>query len=189
MGRYDNIILPVASQKLSVSQFGAPVKAAIDDLDSRVSQSIPTATRVKAYNNAGVSLANGVLVVVPLQAESWKAPTSMHSNVTNNSRLIAPVNGTYQLDFTIAHGTNSVGRRVGQIRKGAAGSPTGGTQLWSISIGPTPSSGASVTFCGNLPLLQNDYVELFALQLSGGALSTGFGEYDLYMGLTLIDFA
>jgi hypothetical protein len=36
MGSYDNIVLPVSGQPISSGQFGVPVKAAINDIDTRL---------------------------------------------------------------------------------------------------------------------------------------------------------
>jgi hypothetical protein len=53
MGRYDGIILPVSGQPISVSQFGAPVKAAINDLDTRIL--IQNFVRKTANQSSGAS--------------------------------------------------------------------------------------------------------------------------------------
>ncbi|MDG4821285.1 hypothetical protein O7635_05385 [Asanoa sp. WMMD1127] len=149
-----------------------------------------TPPAVRAYNNAGLSMANNTLTVIPLQAESsgMKTVASMHSTSSNTSRLVAPENGVYTLSAMISYAANATGRRVCQVRKNAAGSGLGGTQLHSVNIGPGPTSGTVVTFSDDIALSANDYVEMFGYQLSGGALSVDAGEFNTAMSLHLVRY-
>ncbi len=189
MGRYDNVILPTGGQKLSVSQFGAPVKAALDDIDIRINASNTGSTRCRAYHTVGVSLVSGNLVAIPFGGESWKTVTAMHSTSVNPTRMIAPVNGIYHVDIGASFTANATGRRVGQLRKNAAGSSAGGIQLFTLSAAPAPTSASSIAFSDDIALGQNDYLELFLLQLSGSGQTSEVGEFVTYMNMRLVDFA
>lgn len=160
-----------------------------DDIDALIT-TLRTPPSVRAYNNAGVAPANGVLTLVPLQAEStgMKTVAAMHSTVTNNSRIIASVNGVYHVMAGISYGANVTGRRVLQIRKNAAGVNSGGTQLHSLNLPSAATSGASFSFSDDVSLNASDYIEMFGLQLSGGAVGIDAGEFSTYLGMRLVRY-
>lgn len=144
--------------------------------------------RAKAWLASNTSTTSGTLTLVPFASESFDyGTTAMHSTVTNNSRVIAPIAGCYFYKFLISFDANATGRRVAQVRLNAAGSNSGGTQLESINIGPGPTSGTVVDGSGFIELAASDYLELFGLQLSGGALNMMSGEYNTYLSMLLID--
>lgn len=149
-----------------------------------------TTPAVRAYNNAGVSLLNNVLTLVPLQAESasMKTVAGMHSTSVNTSRLIASVDGVYQCQWMGGFPANAAGRRVAQVRKNAAGSNVGGTQLWSPSGAPAPSSQTQMGGADDVLLTAGEYVELFMLQNSGSGLTNDPGEFVTFMTLRLVRY-
>lgn len=142
--------------------------------------------RVRAYATATTSTANNTLTVVPLGGESYDSGT-MHSTGSQTSRVIAPVAGIYDLKVQVSWAANASGRRVATIRKNAAGSAAGGTQVAQVSIPTSPTSGTGVVLVTDIQLAANDYLEIFALQTSGGSLDVSSGEDSTYACLRLVD--
>lgn len=160
-----------------------------EDVDALIA-ALQIRPSVRAYNTGGLTMANNTLTLIPLQAEStgMKTVTSMHSNVTNNSRLIASVNGIYQVSACLTYAAGATGRRVLQLRKNAAGVGGGGTQLHSANIGPGPSSGTTVTLTDDVSLNANDYLEMFGIHLQGGALGIDGAEFSTYVNMRLVRY-
>jgi hypothetical protein len=84
-----------------------------------------------------------------------------------NDRITIGQAGFYTISANVGFATNATGRRLVQIY--VNGSDRGGVQVAALS-GATTILSAST----NVYLAVNDYVEVFALQQSGGALNTVF---------------
>jgi hypothetical protein len=82
-----------------------------------------------------------------------------------NDRIVIGQDGFYTISANVGFATNATGRRLVQIY--VNGSDRGGVQVAALS-GATTILSAST----NVYLAVNDYVEVFALQQSGGALNT-----------------
>lgn len=149
----------------------------------------PGHTRCRAYSSAGVAAtANNALTLVPLGAESYDTAT-MHSTVTNTSRIVVPVAGCYHIIAQATWSANTTGRRAISVRKNAAGASGGGTQIIVGSWAATASSGPTYQCSDDLELAANDYVEFFTFQnISPSAtLDVAAGETSTFMVVRLVD--
>jgi len=149
----------------------------------------PGATRCRAYSSAGVTgAANDTLVLVPLGAESYDT-ASMHSTDSNTSRITVPVDGCYHVIAQVGWAANTTNRRVVSVRKNAAGSSGGGTQVMIASMSASSSSGTQYQITDDLDLVAGDYLEIFALHniTGGGTLNIVSGETNTFMVVRLVD--
>jgi hypothetical protein len=112
---------------------------------------------------------------------------SLHSNVTNNSRITVPCAGTFLVSAAVQFVANATGVRAIQIRKNAAGSNAGGTSVaqWNTGLAST-TAGTTALGCKDIVLASGDYLEAFVYQNSGGALSTVAGDAFTYMSVRLV---
>lgn len=126
-------------------------------------------------NAAGLAgVATGVSTLVPFDTES-EDNDSMHSTVTNNSRIIFQTLGWWAITPFSGWASSATGSRALDIRLNAAGASGGGTKLTGFSV---QGAAASDTFQLSLAwryraLNIGDYFEMFITQNSGGALSSG----------------
>jgi hypothetical protein len=96
----------------------------------------------------------------------------MHSTVTNNSRITIQTAGRYLVIATGLWANNINGARDIGFR-------VNGSTLYSgMVIAPAPSANTVVTSTRVIPFAVNDYIEIRAVQVSGGALN-----------LTVVEFA
>ena len=145
-----------------------------------------------AYQTAGVTLANGTVTVLPLQAELYDivqaGDSPSHDNTTSNTRLVARTAGKYTISGTVSFASNATGDRGAYVRLNAAGVATGGTLLSTSRSAATAAGSLSVA---NLPTIERDlavgdYIELFALQTAGGTLPTSAtGSFDTWLSMRL----
>jgi hypothetical protein len=122
--------------------------------------------RVRAKRTSNQSIANNTFVAISFDAEDWDTQ-SMHSNVTNPSRLTVPTGGggKYTIGFYIYWQPNATGRRVIRFIK------NGVTLLGDIEM-----IKESTGLCSGAATLEDsavaaDYWEVQAFQVSGGALN------------------
>lgn len=155
-------------------------------LSSTRLNAISPEARCRAYASAAANCPNNTLTLIPLGAETYDT-ASMHSTGSNTSRAIAQIAGCYDLKAQVAFAANAAGRRVITIRKNAAGSSAGGTQVAVISAAAASASSTNVGVTTDLVLAAGDYLEIFALQSSGGALDCSSGEDSTWMSLRLVD--
>lgn len=161
------------------------IDAAAAALDTRL-DTLEALARCRAYATAVASCTNNTLTLVPLGGESYDSAT-MHSTVSTTSRVSAPTNGCYNVLAQVSWAANATGRRVITIRKNAAGASGGGTQVAQVGIAASPASGTGVVAATDLMLNAGDYLEIFALQSSGGALDASSGEDSTFLSLRLVD--
>lgn len=103
-----------------------------------------------------------------------------HSTVTNNTRYTAQVAGTYEISGGTGWAANATGSRGGSIYKN--GAPlTGQTSLVQAVTTAAGTTVAPIPSCF-VDLNVGDYVELWAYQISGGALNTvSGGQFCCYL--------
>lgn len=118
------------------------------------------------YHNANQSIANASLVALAFNSERYDTDT-YHDTATNNSRLTAPTTNKYRVGGGATYAASASGsRRELWIRK------NGTTTLARDGRPPTGGSvDCSVTVSWEGELAAGDYVELLAVQDSGGALN------------------
>ena len=114
-----------------------------------------------AWMNSTLAISNATFTAVPLADESFDT-NSIHSNVTNNSRMTIPagyagkwlING--QLMWAGGTGIRSIGLYKNGTYYGVWDNtpPTSGSQYQSMSV--------------VLSLAVSDYIEMFVYQTSGG---------------------
>jgi hypothetical protein len=128
--------------------------------------------RCSVYQTATTSMAtSGTAQLILFDTEAYDTDT-MHSTVTNTSRIVATTAGLYTCNVVLASAFNATGYRQADIRKNAAGSAVGGTSITAnaIQAAPTVPTRQALTF--DVQMAANDYLELFGTQTSGGALAT-----------------
>lgn len=96
---------------------------------------------------------------------------AMHSTGTNPSRVTANATGDYAVHAAVGWAANNTGMRGLQVRKNAAGSPSGGTAVAQRNWPAGASTVQTVELYRELLLTAGDYIELFRYQSSGGNLS------------------
>jgi hypothetical protein len=127
---------------------------------------------VMAVSNADTSLTTDTWVGPIAFAQTDEYDTdSMHSTVSNNSRITATAAGLYQITAEIyADAHNQFEPLHMMVRKNAAGSSTGGTLILQNTACFSTNS-LILTAC-NLAtytrLAANDYIELFLLSEAAG---------------------
>lgn len=121
--------------------------------------------QARAYHSTNQSIANNTLTALALDSERWDTDT-IHSNVTNNSRLTCKTAGLYQIAFCISFASGAGTFRQAQIR-------LNGATFITSSLVAVVGGGVPTHFNGGTQyeLAVNDYVELVVLQDSGGALN------------------
>jgi hypothetical protein len=131
---------------------------------------------VHVTNTTGLSHTTGVSLLLTWDTEVADTDT-MHSTVTNTSRLIATTAGLYTVTARAAFAANATGIRSLDVRKNAAGGAGYDSQ--------TPVTGAvtSIAVIEDIRMAAGDYLEAFGFQTSGGALAldatTGFTLFQL----------
>ncbi len=138
----------------------------------------PTATKLNnvlqsrchAYQTTTQSLTSGVQAAISFNAEAYD-PQGFHSISVNTTRITPSVAGTYRVFGMIAYAVNSTGDRTAHVKKNGAAldtMPYGGARATSTSL----SAGCAFT-SGTVSMNgTTDYLELYGIQNSGGALST-----------------
>ena len=126
------------------------------------------------YKSANQSLTNATLTAISFNTEYFDTD-AMHDNVTNNSRITVASGkgGKYLLVGNLVYAANATGFRQFFIR-------INGANTWYSASNPAIPAYASfpnyVSYTFVLDLAAGDYVELFGLQNSGGALDVQGGD-------------
>jgi hypothetical protein len=118
-----------------------------------------------AYSNASQSIANATNTAIALQAENFDT-NSFHDDTTNNSRMTIPAGkgGKYLVQGALLWQNGTSGARtLGFFKNGSQ------VALWDV----TPVSATTWSFACSMAmdLVATDYVELYAVQQSGGAVN------------------
>jgi hypothetical protein len=141
--------------------------------------------RCYAYKTADGALATSTWDAINFGAEAYDSH-SAHDNSTNNSRLVAPESGLYDLRAHGAWATNSTGIRGLNIRKNANAVQTGGTDLVMVVIAGNGTTEARLIASVDVQLVAGDYVELFAYQSSGGSLNVLGGIANTFLSMRFV---
>ena len=152
--------------------WGNSVKAATDFLAN------PPACRV--YNTASQSIANGSHIMLTFDSERYDTDT-MHSTVTNTSRVTMTTAGVYIVTGHAVFAANATGTRQLTLR-------INGTTF--IAITSFPNRGVNtveMSIAAVYKFAATNYVELGMFQDSGGALnSLAGGNYGPELSATWI---
>lgn len=143
--------------------------------------------RVLVYKSTTQSITSGTSsTLVTWDTEQFDTDL-MHDNATNNSRLICKTPGYYAISAAVAYGANTSGNRTAQVRLNAAGSNSGGTALYDLGIAPPSGAQGTVIIPSfTYALAQDDYIELFSSQNSGGSLSIQSGLNNSFFTMQLV---
>ena len=113
------------------------------------------------------SLSNSTYTVVSWDSENFDTNT-MHDNATNNTRITIPTgkSGYYLLTGGIAFNSNGTGNRIVRVYK------NGADLRWLSSVAAANTGNFTIVpFSQTFSLTAADYLEIYAYQTSGGALS------------------
>lgn len=120
----------------------------------------------RVYNNANISVAtSGDRQALTFNTDLYDVQ-NMHGTVTDTTKLVAPRDGIYQIFGAIEYAANTTGARYALI------TVNGTTDIALDS--KNAFTGGLTTTCNVstcYPLLAGQYVELVAIQTSGGALN------------------
>ena len=132
-----------------------------------------TGTPTVGASSGEVTIASGVVTKLPLVAESWDVG-GMHSITSNTSRLIAPVDGIYQVSATISWRASSAGtQRYVTFRKPA------GSDLALSQVSPVKSASNFTTqvVSAHVKLAAGEYIEPYVYQDTGASLNVVVGSH------------
>ncbi len=130
--------------------------------------------RCKVFNSTTYTIASSaVFTLLSWDSEVYDTDT-MHSTVTNTSRLVATTAGLYSHTTSIFFAANATGQRAIEVRKNAAGSNSGGTLIVQSNSGAAATGAASmsVSTTTDVQMTAGDYLEVFVYQSSGGSLAS-----------------
>jgi hypothetical protein len=117
-----------------------------------------------ARTATGASLTNNVAAVAALDLEDYDNDV-MHDTVTNNSRVTIKHAGAYYIFAEVAYTGNATGVRRADIQLNGASTSIAFAQQAAAASTTTVGCAGFATFA------VNDYIEVFAFQNSGGALT------------------
>ena len=117
----------------------------------------------RVHNSANISLSNSTVTTLTFDSERFDTDT-IHSTSTNTGRLTTKTAGKYLISATVQFATNTTGKRTLRLRV------NGSTPIADTAITASGDS-RDVTITTLWDLAADDYVELQALQDSGGALN------------------
>jgi hypothetical protein len=122
------------------------------------------------YQGTTQSVASATNVAITLDSTNYD-PYNGHSNVTNNSRYTAQQPGYYAVYGVACYANNTTGRRVATVGKNGSIATQPGAFGIFAALGGTDLSCAQ---CFGLVQMNGstDYVEIYANQGSGVAIST-----------------
>ena len=124
---------------------------------------------VSVYNAASITLTNGVITTITFDTETFDTNT-YHSTVTNTSRLTVPTGkaGYYLLAASAGFGASTTGIRALYFRRnGTEYVRTANTGDWTVAV----NTQNTVLNFAIVYLAEADYIELHAIQTSGGNLA------------------
>ena len=170
MGAVPTFPSKAASSVLTAADWNA-AKAAYDFLTTKPES--------YAYHSTTQSIPNNTYTLVQLDSEVYdvvqSGDTEGHVPATN-SRLYCRTPGKYEIGGQYQAASNATGYRAVQVRLNAGGNPASGTLLAVNQQGAVSGVSTSVTLpTVKWPLVAGDYIEMFVIQTSGGALNTVAG--------------
>jgi hypothetical protein len=135
----------------------------------------PTTSHADAYLTANQSLTSGTYTAIGLAGENYDTE-SIHDTATNNSRLTCKTAGRYFVEGTLTWAGSTAGStRIGRI-------VSNGVTLQDEMFVAPPAAAVSVSNkVGRIvSLAVNDYVELFGMQDTGGALNVIAASFGMF---------
>jgi LysM repeat protein len=128
----------------------------------------PPVPQARVYNSANISLpTSGTFAVLTFDSEHYDNG-SLHSTSANTSRLTVPITGLYVVGCSIAFASNVTGRREVALQ-------VNGTNNIAFDTRPAVNGERTkVNLTTEYTFAQGDYVEIVAMQTSGGALNVEF---------------
>jgi hypothetical protein len=134
-------------------------------------------------NSANQSITNNTDTVVAFDQEVFDSD-AFHDPVTNNTRLTIPSgkDGYYLIGTTVAFASNATGIRRLQVYKNGVATAVAANTQGAVSGSETRLNASML-----LSLVATDYLEVWALQNSGGALNlVGNTAYSARFWLTKV---
>ncbi|MCB5179511.1 hypothetical protein [Streptomyces antimicrobicus] len=157
----------LAGEKVTAAKLTAATKTPLDFLMNPPCCAVYTAT--------GIACTSGTSTLVTFDTESWDTD-SMHSTVSNTSRVTINTPGQYLVTFYGRFPSNATGYRQLNFRKNSNGNPSGGSTMSTIALAAVNGSQTFITRTFELNCLAGEYFELFALQNSGASLTLDSGQ-------------
>jgi hypothetical protein len=124
-----------------------------------------TVKSARVYNSADIACADNVVVTLTFDSERYDTDT-IHSTVSNTSRLTATTAGKYDIKGSISYTAAASGVRLARILLNGATVIANETRASASAADATAMTVATV-----YDLAAGDYVELQAYQNSGGSLN------------------
>lgn len=130
---------------------------------------------VMAYRTVAGSVATATWSnAIGLDLEDYDRD-GMHDNTTSNSRIVFQTAGRYRITNRMTFASNATGMRAVECRLNAGGAYAGGT-LMTRDTRAAVNGDTTVVECNWSRFFNvGDYIEQFAYQTSGGALSYDTG--------------
>lgn len=130
----------------------------------------PNQGRVRVTKSAVQSIASATNnLTIVWDQESYDTNT-MHDNVTNNSRLTAPVAGVYFVECVLCWAANATGTRSVQLRHSST------ARFAGVSVPAQATVPTSIQTSVMYPMNAAEYFEVEPFQNSGGALNVGVSD-------------
>lgn len=141
--------------------------------------------RASAYQTTGTSTSSSTSTenMMSFDTTRWDEDTAdMHDPVTLNSRIYIRTPGLYSVSYQVGFPANGTGVRYAILRKNAGSTSGGGTAIHFARQQAASGTGASyVGATLDVPLVEDDYLEVFAIQNSGSSLTTVTGVTGTYI--------
>lgn len=163
----DNIVVQPVGSEGAYYQFGPQLSFQNSDLPNPIV--IANYHGASVYNSVNQSVNSATLTALTFDSDAYDT-NSIHSTVSNTSRLTCNQAGIYLVMANTAYATNATGERYAAIRKNGA--------TYIAQQNATAITG-DTTFCfvaATIQMAKNDYVESIAYQSSGGALNVVGGS-------------
>lgn len=138
----------------------------------------------RVYNSAALPVATGTFTQLTFNTDRHKNDSGLHSTSSNQGRLVCVTAGCYVIDGGIEWAAvNTTGVRQVGIR-------LNGTTWLKIEQIPALNTVQQMSVTTQYKLAATDWVELVALQSSGGSLNVNAsGNYSPEFGMTWVSFA
>lgn len=135
--------------------------------------------RCFCYVNVAANLTTGTYTLLSFDSEVYDTDT-MHSTVTNTSRIVANTAGLYWVEVGIGVAANATNDRFIQIRKNAAGNQASGTLIKEFRTATTANAFSDARSL-DVQMAAGDYLEAWAWQGSGGTLALQLGSTSTFV--------
>ena len=153
---------------------GAVTQAKLADGAVGAAQISPGIPAVRVTSSANQSIPHAAFTNIAFDTESYDT-ANMHDNTTNNHRLVAPIDGVYQITGQVEWAANGTGGRDLAINS-IGGSP-GGTLAYTRENDPSGPNAWPQQVTSYVKLTAGTSVYLTAFQTTGGALNTFANSY------------